>query len=247
MRPRTHWPGGGGGNNPNSKHWFTRGHPSCRKPRPGACQQPSKKPRPSSKRGNTASDCNSIHATTDPTPVISVLRPLRTGHNRLNHYHPHLIAKFRSELRPCQTGSSMATEHLLPACPLHDNLRNRSWPLATPEAARQPERPAVHTTAFAQRAWVFIWVIDKKQKKLVIQTALILHLFCRFTVKVSWAIFLRFKHRLFYHFAPVRHTWSSYLLPIWCLLNIVWGRNRLSNFKTKNIKNKQQQPPTMST
>lgn len=103
------------------------------------CQQPSKKPRPSSKRGHTASGCNSIYATTDPTPAISVLRPLRTGHNRLNHHHHHLIAKFRSELCPCQTGSSMATEHLLPACPLHDNLRNRSWPLATPEAARQPE------------------------------------------------------------------------------------------------------------
>ena len=51
---------------------------------------------------------------------------LFSGHNRLSH---HLPAKFRtglSEPCPCQTGS-MATEHLLPACLLYNNLRCQLW------------------------------------------------------------------------------------------------------------------------
>ena len=60
---------------------------------------------------------------------------LRTGHNRLNH---HLFTKFRigqTDQCPCQTGS-MTTEHLLQSCPLHDDLRDRTWPRATSVARK---------------------------------------------------------------------------------------------------------------
>ena len=61
---------------------------------------------------------------------VAIFR-LRTGHNRMN---AHLFNKFhvgQSDQCPCQTGS-MTTEHLLQACPLHDDLRRQTWTVATP-------------------------------------------------------------------------------------------------------------------
>ena len=61
---------------------------------------------------------------------VAILR-LRTGHNRLNH---HLYTKLRigqSDQCPCQT-SSMTTTHILQECPVHENLRQRTWPEVTP-------------------------------------------------------------------------------------------------------------------
>jgi hypothetical protein len=60
-----------------------------------------------------------------------ILFRLRTGHNRLNH---HLYTKFRigqTDQCPCQTGSQ-TTVHLLQDCPLHEDLRHRTWTEETP-------------------------------------------------------------------------------------------------------------------
>ena len=63
------------------------------------------------------------------TDQVIMLR-LRTGHNRMR---AHLFNKLKigeSDLCPCDT-APMTTAHLLQDCPLHDALRQATWPTVT--------------------------------------------------------------------------------------------------------------------
>ena len=79
----------------------------------------------------------------------------------------HLFTRFRigqSEFCPCQTGS-MTTEHLLKACPLHNNLRRQFWPVETQVVRKlfSSLDNLQHTPAFVQRAEVSIWMTEEKE------------------------------------------------------------------------------------
>ena len=61
---------------------------------------------------------------------VLILR-LRSGHNRLNH---HLATKLKLVPSPrCPCGQDNQTaEHILQRCPLHNDLRQATWPTDTP-------------------------------------------------------------------------------------------------------------------
>ena len=80
---------------------------------------------------------------------------LRTGHNRLNY---HLYQKFKigqTDQCPCGTGS-MTADHLLQSCPLHDDLRKRTWSGMVPTTVKLfgDLKDLQQTAAFIKRTQV---------------------------------------------------------------------------------------------
>ena len=86
------------------------------------------------KRQHPQYNCSDPYYLLTRREQVAIFR-LRTGHNRLKH---HLHSTFRigdSEQCSCGTGSQ-TTEHLLQSCPLHQALRDRTWPEPTPLARK---------------------------------------------------------------------------------------------------------------
>ncbi|XP_041379145.1 uncharacterized protein LOC121391659 [Gigantopelta aegis] len=86
---------------------------------------------------------------------VTLLR-LRTGHNRLN---AHMFRKFKLAATPtCSCGlEDQTAEHILQACPIHQDLRQAEWPIET----------AIHTKLYGKRGEL------EKTAHFILQTGLL--------------------------------------------------------------------------
>ncbi|XP_041357606.1 uncharacterized protein LOC121374568 [Gigantopelta aegis] len=86
---------------------------------------------------------------------VTLLR-LRTGHNRLN---AHMFRKFKLAATPtCSCGlEDQTAEHILQACPIHQDLRQAEWPIET----------AIHTKLYRKRGEL------EKTAHFILQTGLL--------------------------------------------------------------------------
>ncbi|XP_041369759.1 uncharacterized protein LOC121383729 [Gigantopelta aegis] len=86
----------------------------------------------------------------------ATLLRLRTGHNRLN---AHMFRKFKLAATPtCSCGlEDQTAEHILQACPIHQDLRQAEWPIET----------AIHTKLYGKRGEL------EKTAHFILQTGLL--------------------------------------------------------------------------